>query len=95
MRMQREKLASYIGISMQAGYAIIGSDNLSKYNKKLYLALIDASAGKASQKVASKLKERGIEARTVEGLSELIHGSIKIIGFKNKALADEIKKYLN
>lgn len=93
--MQREKLASYLGIAMQAGYAIIGSDKLDGYDKKLYLVLIDADAGKSSRKVYDRLVSSGIDGRVVENLGSLNNKTNKIIGIKNKGLSEEIKKYLN
>lgn len=93
--MQREKLASYLGIAMQAGYAIIGSDKLDGYDKKLYLVLIDTDAGKSSRKVYDRLIASGIEGRVVENLGALNNKTNKIIGIKNKGLSEEIKKYLN
>lgn len=93
-KMQIDKLSSYIGIAMQGGNAIIGSDNLDGYTKKLYLALVDKAAGKTSKKVFAKLQERGIEGHEIDGLDEVIGKNIKIIAFKNKGLSEEIKKYL-
>lgn len=93
--MQREKLASYLGIAMQAGYAIIGSDKLDGYDKKLYLVLIDTEAGKSSRKIYNKLIEAGVEGREIENLGSLNNKTNKIIGIKNKGLSEEIKKYLN
>lgn len=92
--MQIDKLSSYIGIAMQGGNAIIGSDNLDGYTKKLYLVLVDKAAGKTSKKVFAKLQERGIEGYEIDGLDEVIGKNIKIISFKNKGLSEEIKKYL-
>lgn len=92
--MQTTKLASYIGIAMQGGNAIIGSDNLDGYNKKLYLVLVDKQAGKTSKKVFAKLIEKGIEGCEIENLDGLTGKNIKIIAFKNKGLSEEIKKYL-
>lgn len=93
--MQREKLASYLGIAMQAGYAIIGSDKLDGYDKKLYLVLVDTAAGKSSRKVYDRLVAAGVEGREVENLGSLNNKTNKIIGIKNKGLSEEIKKYLN
>lgn len=93
--MQRDKLASYIGIALQAGYVIEGSDKLSDYDKKLYLVLIDPAAGKSSRKIYERLIERGIEGREVESLGELNQKTYKLIGIKNKGLSEEIKKYLD
>ena len=92
--MQIDKLSSYIGIAMQGGNAVIGSDNLDGYTKKLYLVLVDKAAGKNSKKVFAKLQERGIEGYEIDGLDEVIGKNIKIIAFKNKGLSEEIKKYL-
>ncbi len=93
--MQKDKLASYIGIALQAGYVIEGSDKLSGYDKKLYLVLIDTLAGKSSRKIYDRLVEKGIEGREVEGLGTLNQKTYKLIGIKNKGLSEEIKKYLD
>lgn len=92
--MQNDKLSSYIGIAMQGGYAVIGSDNLDGYDKKLYLVLVDELAGKSSKKVFMRLCEKGIEGYEINGLDKIIGKNIKIIAFKNKGLSEEIKKYL-
>ena len=93
--MQKDKLSSYIGIALQAGYVIEGSDKLSNYNKKLYLVLIDKTAGKNSRKIYDRIVASGIEGREVEGLGECNQKSYKLIGIKNKGLSEEIKKYLD
>ncbi len=93
--MQRESLSAYIGIALKAGYVIIGSDKLATYNKKLYLVLLDTNAQKSSRKVYEKLIETGIEGREIENLGELNNKTYKIIGIKNKGLADEILKQIN
>ena len=92
--MRSDKLFSYIGIAMQGGNAIIGSDNLNGYRKKLYLVLVDKNAGKATKKVFARLQQNGIDAYEIDGLDKIISKNIKIIAFKNKALSEEIKKYI-
>ena len=93
--MDRIKAKGYINIAHKAGYLIIGGDKLDGYKQKLYLVLIDKSAGKASQKIANRLKENNIEILWVENLPELCDiKTCKILGIKNKDLSVNIKNNL-
>jgi len=86
-----QKVKNYLGIANQAGYIIIGSDNLDGYDKKLYLILIDKTAGKNSQKIANRHKEKGIPVFEIENLSSLVNiESCKIVGLKNKGISETI-----
>ncbi len=93
--MRRDKIKDYINLALKAGYAVIGSDKLDGYDKKLYLILIDKNSGKCCKKIYENLKKRNIEGYEVESLFELCNINCKIIAFKNKGLSDEIKKYIN
>lgn len=93
--MDRIKAKGYINIAHKAGYLIIGGDKLDGYNQKLYLVLIDKSAGKSSQKIASRLKENGVEILEVDALPEICDiSTCKILGIKNKDLSVNIKSNL-
>lgn len=93
--MDRIKAKGYINIAHKAGYLVIGSDKLDGYNQKLYLVLLDKSAGKSSQKVANRFKESGIEVLYVENLPEICDiKTCKILGIKNKDLSVNIKNNL-
>ena len=93
--MQREKIKTYLGLANKAGYLIIGSDKLDKYNKKLYLVLIDSTAGKTSKKLIAKFENNGIFCKEIEDLQSLVDiDNCKIVGVKNHGLSEEIKKYL-
>lgn len=91
-----EKIKRYLGLANNAGYLIIGSDNLKSYDKKLYLVLLDKNAGKSSIKIADKHKLNNIRVIEVDNL-EIISNipKCKIIGIKNKGLSEQIIKYLD
>lgn len=90
-----ERIKNYLGLARNAGYLIIGSDKLDDYDKKLYLILIDELAGKNSQKISLRQKERGVEILTVKNLEELSSiKNCKILGIKNKGLSDQIIKII-
>ena len=90
-----EKIKSYLGLARNAGYVIIGSDKLDGYDKKLFLVLIDKSAGKSSNKIASRLREKNIEVIYVDNLEELSSiKNCKILGIKNKGLSEQIIRNL-
>ncbi len=90
-----EEIKKYLGLAHNAGYLIIGGDKLDNYDKKLYLVLIDREAGKTSQKIANRFRNRGIEVQEISNLqSYVLIDNCKIIGIKNKGISEEIKKYL-
>ncbi len=89
------KAKGYLNIAHKAGYLIIGSDNLKGYDKKLYLVLIDKTAGKNSNKISSTLTERGVTLKIIENLPELVSiKNCKIVGVKNKQLSEKILENL-
>ncbi len=91
--MNRDKIKNYLGLSRRAGYLIIGADNLKKYDKKLYLLLVDENLSNTQQKMINRFKEREVETLLIENLWELVGiENCKIVGVKNKGLADEIIK---
>ena len=93
--MQNDKLDSYISLAFKAGYVIAGSDELEKYDKKLYLVLLNKSAGKSARKIYDRLVAKGIEGREVDSLSAVNGKEYKLIGIKNKGLSEQITKQIN
>jgi len=91
--MDNQKVKGYISIAKKAGYAIVGTEKLDNYTKKLYLLLIDEQAGKNTLKIVDKFGD--IEKITVSSLQELSQiQNCKILGIKNKGISDEIIKIL-
>ena len=90
-----EKIKNYLGLAKKAGYLVIGSDKLDGYKQKLYLILVDKTAGKSSLKIALRHKNDGVEVFEVENLDDLASiQNCKILGIKNNGISQEIKKYL-
>lgn len=88
-----QKVKGYISIAKKAGYAIVGTEKLENYTKKLYLLLIDEQAGKNTLKVADAFGD--VERITISSLQELSQiQNCKILGIKNKGISDEIIKIL-
>ncbi len=88
-----QKVKNYIGLERRGGYLIIGQDKLDGYEKKLYLILLDKTAGKSSAKTAQKHKERNIKILEIENLGVLCGvENCKILGVKNKGLSEQIEK---
>lgn len=89
------KINSLLGISRKANYIIIGSDNLKNYHKKLYLILVNTEISKTIDKI---IKDKTLEYDIPcivckEDFSQSIGlKNVKIIGLKNKGIADEILK---
>jgi len=91
--MNREKIKNYLGLSRKAGYLIIGADNLKKYDKKMYLLLVDSNLSNTLQKMINKFKENDVEVVLIDNLWELVSiENCKIVGIKNNGLAQEIIK---
>lgn len=85
-----KEIEGLISIARKAGFVIIGQDNLKNYNKKLYLILLDESAGKALQREMS-FKAKNITLLQVKELRKLVGiDNCKVIGIKNKAMAEKI-----
>ena len=91
--MDREKIKNYLGICRKAGYAIVGSDKLKNYDKKLYLVIADKDISKTIQKVVDKFNQ--VETVFIDNLEELVEiENCKIVGIKNFGLSEEIKKQI-
>ena len=88
------KIQGLISIARKAGFVIIGKEKLAIYTKKLYLLLIDKSAGNSLLREMKFLSEnRDIPLREIENLAELVSiENCKAIGLKNKALSESIEK---
>lgn len=87
-------LAGLIGIARKAGFVIVGGENLTTYTKKLYLLLLDKSAGNSLRREINFLaQKRNIELVEIEGLSSLVGIlNCKVLGIKNKAFSENILK---
>ncbi len=90
------KLTGWISIARKAGYCIIGQDKLLDYDKKLYLILLDESAGKALERQMNFLsKEKDIPLLMVDGLSHMLAiENCKVLGIKNKAISENLIKII-
>ena len=89
--MDRNKAKDYLGIAAKAGYLIIGSDKLDSYKQKLYLILLDNTAGKSAIKIAERFKTQA-PVLQVEGLGQICGiATCKLLGIKNKGLAEIIE----
>lgn len=91
-----DKTSGLISIAKKAGFVIIGQDNLLDYDKKLYLILLDEDAGANLSKEANfKAKKSKIPLYRLKNLAKISNiSNCKILGIKNKGLADEIAKNL-
>lgn len=89
-------LSGIISIAKKAGYVIVGQDTLKGYDKKLYLLLIDKTAGKSLKREMNFLaKNKEIPIFEIENLPEISKiENCKILGIKNKNLSDSIIKIL-
>jgi len=96
--MNKSAINKYLSICRKANYLIIGADNLKNYHKKLYLIVIYGETTKNISKVVlDKLQEYSIPCIAAkEPFSEAIGAvNCKIVGVKNKGLADEILQQVN
>ena len=67
------KIQGLISIARKAGFVIIGKEKLATYTKKLYLLLIDKSAGNSLLREMKFLSEnRDIPLLEIENLAELV-----------------------
>ncbi len=87
-----EKISGLISIARKAGYVIIGQDNLSDYDKKMYLLLMDKNAGSSLSREMKFISEKKkIPLFQVENLGKLVSiENCKAIGIKNKAISENI-----
>ncbi len=87
-------LTGLISISRKAGFVIIGQENLVEYDKKLYLLLMDKSAGRSLTREMNFLSQkRKVPLMEIENLSDIMKiENCKVIGIKNKNLSEAIAK---
>ena len=65
-------LSGIISIAKKAGYVIVGQDTLKGYDKKLFLLLMDKTAGKSLSREMNFLsKNKEIPIFEIENLPEL------------------------
>jgi hypothetical protein len=85
-----------INIARKAGFVIVGGENLSNYTKKLYLLIMDNTAGNSLKREMQFLSEkRNLKILTVDNLSKIVGiENCKAIGIKNKSFAENIEKCL-
>jgi ribosomal protein L7Ae-like RNA K-turn-binding protein len=88
------RIGGLVSIARKAGYVVIGKDNLAIYTKKLYLLLVDKTAGSSLSREMKFLSEnRNIPILEVENLGTLVGiENCKAIGIKNKAISESIEK---
>lgn len=88
------KIKGLISIARKAGYVIIGRENLMEYTKKLYLLLVDSTAGNSLKREMNFISNsKNVPLLEVENLGELTSiDNCKAIGLKNKAMSDSIEK---
>ena len=89
-------LEGLINIAKKAGFVIIGGENLSNYTKKLYLLILDNTAGNSLRREMQLLSsKRNLKILNVENLSKIVGiENCKAIGIKNKAFAENIEECL-
>ena len=92
--LDKNKAKEYLGIANKAGFVIVGSDKLSTYKQKLFLILLDNSAGKATQKIAARFEGKCpiLQVDDLGFLSAI--STCKVLGVKNKSLSENIIKNL-
>lgn len=91
--MDSSKIAAYLNLARKSNNLIIGTENLKKYNKKLYLIILTKTAGKTAEAVAQKQKERTqceVVAENID-LAEILNiNNCQIVALKNKGFADMV-----
>lgn len=96
--MESSKIASYLNLARKANSLIIGTENLKKHNKKLYLIIVVKSAGKTAFQVAQTQKEKtGCEVVVADlDLAGMLNiNNCQIVALKNKGFADMVIQNLN
>jgi len=87
-------LSGLIGIARKAGFVIVGGENLSTYTKKLYLLLLDKSAGNSLKREMNFVSQkRNVKIVEIDNLAKYTAvKNCKVIGIKNKAFSENILK---
>lgn len=91
-----DKIGGLISLARKAGFCIIGLDNLKKYDKKLYLLLLDKTCGASLEREANFIaSKKEIPLVKIDNLSNMISiENCKFVGIKNKNFSDNILKVL-
>lgn len=94
--MQNNKIKTYINFAIKSNKIVYGLDNISAYNKKAFLIIIDEGVNAKFKQniinIATKLQTPLVEAAQ-EILNEMLNTSnCKAILLRNKSLADAIIK---
>lgn len=91
-----DKISGLISIARKAGYCVIGQDNLKNYDKKLYLIMLDSTAGASVEREMNFLSnKKQIPLERIENLSKKIAiENCKVIAIKNKNFSENILKVL-
>lgn len=89
-------VSGILNICRKAGYLIIGGENIRLNQHKMYLILIDKTAGNSLKREMSfSAKTRNIPLVETENLAEILGiDNLKALAVKNKALSEEILKLL-
>jgi|GEM_PF-1311357 ribosomal protein L7Ae-like RNA K-turn-binding protein len=86
----KTKIASYLGLSLRAGKAVLGADNICE-SKPLVVIADPSLSPNALKKVGNRCNYLGIRLIMIEGVGELIaKPSCKAIGVKEPNLAKAI-----
>lgn len=89
-----DKIKGYVGLARKSDAVVIGAENLSNVKKKLFLILYSESAGKHLLKIVENVSKITDACKMLFSDNELqmITGlyNCKVIGIKNKGLADAI-----
>ncbi len=90
------KIEELLSLARKAGYVIVGKDNLCGYSKKLFLLIMDKSAGNSLTREMNFISaQKNIPILIVDELAQKLKiQNCKAIGLKNKAMAENIEKCL-
>ena len=96
MRLETDKIQTYIGFCIRARKIIFGAEMIERHKKGIPLLLIDGSIGKNSLKTILQVRERqGCPLyQTAEGaLGEWVHRpAVKVVAIQDNHLAEAIIK---
>lgn len=91
-----KNLDGILSLSRKAGMLVIGQDNLLGYQKKLYVLLLDKTAGKSLlREVNFMAKQKNLPLFEIENLGKFVGiENCKVLGVKNKAFSEKIIEFL-
>lgn len=89
-------LNGLLNICRKAGYLIIGGENIKNNPHKMYLIILDKSAGfSLKREMNYTANSRSIKLVEISNLEEIIGiANCKAVAVKNKALSEEITKLI-